>query len=202
MSKGKVAVIEICSKCPYKAFDNTMGLMINHDDKIMDEHCSEIAYCGWFKPLDNTKLRIEEYLNIGSHKFGQPDNCPLPDGNDGSKWRNVYGEDNSGKFPNSTDFNQDDWINAKDIKKTIPINECIQCGWQGTDEQKIDVPQSDGMGLLTCPKCGHGEFYLEPSTKEGIFSANTVKKICHDDDEQGCPSELSQKDCGTCPYFY
>ena len=92
MSKGKVAVIEICSKCPYKAFDNTMGLMINHDDKIMDEHCSEIAYCGWFKPLDNTKLRIEEYLNIGSHKFGQPDNCPLPDGNDGSKWRNVYGE--------------------------------------------------------------------------------------------------------------
>jgi hypothetical protein len=95
MPKGKIAVIEICSKCPYLAFDNE--LFVNNKSKN-----TEIAYCGWFKPLDNTKLRLEEYLDIGSDKFGQPDECPLPIGNDNSKWRNISGED-SGKFPNSTE---------------------------------------------------------------------------------------------------
>lgn len=103
MPKGKVAVIEICFKCPYKAFDSSLGVSVNHEKKTVVQSHSEIAYCGWFKPLDNTKLRIDEYLEIGNEKFGQPDNCPLPDGNDFSKWRNVHGED-SGKFPNSTEF--------------------------------------------------------------------------------------------------
>jgi len=104
MPKGKVAVIEICSKCPYKAFDSKSGIIVNHDDKTTQSSQSEIAYCGWFKPLDNTKLRLEEYLDVASDKFGQPDNCPLPDGCDNSEWRNIWGEDNSGKFPNSTNF--------------------------------------------------------------------------------------------------
>ena len=41
------------------------------------------------------------------------------------------------------------------------INECTNCGWQGSNDQKIDIMQPDGMGLLTCPKCGCGEFFLE-----------------------------------------
>jgi predicted nucleic-acid-binding Zn-ribbon protein len=45
------------------------------------------------------------------------------------------------------------------------VNECTQCGWQGNDEQKVDIMQPDDMGLLTCPKCGCGEFYVEPSVK-------------------------------------
>jgi len=44
-------------------------------------------------------------------------------------------------------------------------SECTQCGWCGTDEQKIDIPQSDGMGLLTCPKCKNGEFYVIPTAE-------------------------------------
>lgn len=44
-------------------------------------------------------------------------------------------------------------------------NECVKCGWLGNDVEKIDILQSDGMGLLTCPKCGNGEFYLKPTHK-------------------------------------
>lgn len=46
------------------------------------------------------------------------------------------------------------------------VNECTQCGWQGNDEEKVDIMQPDGMGLLTCPECGCGEFYVEPSVKK------------------------------------
>ena len=103
MPKGKIAVIETCSKCPYKAFDNTLGVVINHKEKTKTENDTEVAYCGYFKPLDPTKLRIEEYLDLeNDDNHGQPDECPLPDGNDNSKWRNVVGED-SGKYPNSTE---------------------------------------------------------------------------------------------------
>ncbi len=97
MPKGKIAVIEICSKCPYLAFDSSLYFSRVDNDTPEDEH---IAYCGWFKPLDNTKLRLEKYIDVASEDFGQPDECPLPVGNDNSKWRNIQGED-SGKFPNS-----------------------------------------------------------------------------------------------------
>lgn len=86
MSKGKIAVIEICLKCPYLAFDNTLGIIVNHNNKTIENDQNEIAYCGWFKPLNNTKLRLEEYLEIDNPKFGQPDNCPLPNGDDNSEW--------------------------------------------------------------------------------------------------------------------
>ena len=104
MPKGKIAVIEVCSKCPYLAFDSKIGIIVNKDNESIESNESEIAYCGWFKPLDNTKIRLEEYIDVCSPKFGQPDNCPLPDGCDNSKWRNIWGEDESKKFPNSTIF--------------------------------------------------------------------------------------------------
>ena len=104
MPKGKVAVIELCCKCPYLAFDISFGIVVDNDKKTVESRDSEIVYCSWFRPLDNTKIRLEEYIEIGNEKFGQPDNCPLPDGCDNSKWRNISGEDNTGKFPNSTDF--------------------------------------------------------------------------------------------------
>lgn len=101
MPKGKIAVIEICYKCPYNVSDTEIGVVLDHKTKTKEIIHKSIHYCGWFKPIDPTKLRIEEYLDVCDVKFGQPENCPLPVGNDNSKWRNIYGED-TGRFPNST----------------------------------------------------------------------------------------------------
>lgn len=57
------------------------------------------------------------------------------------------------------------------------VNECTECGWQGTDEQKVDIMQPDGMGLLTCPSCGCGEFYVEPSVKNCTIP-DVIKSVC------------------------
>ena len=56
------------------------------------------------------------------------------------------------------------------------VNECTECGWQGTDEQKVDIMQPDGMGLLTCPSCGCGEFYVEASVKNCTIRDVSVAK--------------------------
>lgn len=51
-------------------------------------------------------------------------------------------------------------------------NECIKCGWQGNDDNKVNIMQPDGMGLLTCPICGCGEFFLELSIDLDFYQMN------------------------------
>lgn len=63
------------------------------------------------------------------------------------------------------------------------VNECTECGWQGTDEQKVDIMQPDGMGLLTCPSCGGGEFYVEPLVKNCTIP-DVIKSVCEPHDFQ------------------
>lgn len=76
--KGKIAVIDSCFRCPYRAFDNTMGIIFNKNK--MKEHNSEIAYCGYHKiGYNGLQIRIEKYYD----NITIPKNCPLPLGNDG-----------------------------------------------------------------------------------------------------------------------
>jgi len=89
--KGKIAVITGCHWCPYKAFDNTMGIVTDKDK--VTEHDSEIAYCGYHKVgYDGSQTRIEDALCISTDEgvimpenpIDMPDNCPLPEGDDKS----------------------------------------------------------------------------------------------------------------------
>lgn len=57
------------------------------------------------------------------------------------------------------------------------VYECTKCGWQGTCEQKVDIMQPDGMGLLTCPSCGCGEFYVEPTVKNCTIP-DVMQSVC------------------------
>lgn len=75
------------------------------------------------------------------------------------------------------------------------VNECTECGWQGTDEQKVDIMQPDGMGLLTCPSCGCGHFYVEASVIPDV-----IKSVCccinwHPDKE---PNKGKKAVCSYC----
>ena len=88
--KGKIAVITGCHWCPYKAFDNTMGIV---DGKSIN---SEVAYCGYHKVgFDGTQINLEKIINWEKHIEDwkptdkeqdyptMPTNCPLPEGEDG-----------------------------------------------------------------------------------------------------------------------
>ena len=86
--KGKIAVITGCHWCPYKAFDNTMGIVFNDENEI---DSSEIAYCGYHKVgYDGTQTRIENALSIDTEEgvilpenpIDMPNDCPLPEGDD------------------------------------------------------------------------------------------------------------------------
>lgn len=40
-------------------------------------------------------------------------------------------------------------------------DECTECGWQGSNEDKSTRKESDGFTTtLVCKKCGHDEFYV------------------------------------------
>lgn len=91
--KGKIAVITGCHWCPYKAFDNTMGIVIDSEKgkATAKENSSEIAYCGYHKVgYDGTQTRIEDALSISTDEgvtmsenpIDMPDDCPLPEGDD------------------------------------------------------------------------------------------------------------------------
>lgn len=79
--KGKIAVINGCQWCPYKAIDSGLGPM---------EY--DIVYCGYHKiGYDDTQTRIENTIIfetsggavIPDDFIDRPDDCPLPDGDDG-----------------------------------------------------------------------------------------------------------------------
>jgi len=92
--KGKIAVITGCHWCPYKAFDNSMGIIIDDGKATAKENSSEIAYCGYHKVgYDGTQTRIENALSIKTkggiimpkNPIDMPDDCPLPEGDDKRK---------------------------------------------------------------------------------------------------------------------
>ena len=41
-------------------------------------------------------------------------------------------------------------------------HECTDCGWIGSDKEKQPVKESEGIELLTCPKCGCVSFFTNP----------------------------------------
>jgi len=90
--KGKIAVITGCNWCPYKAFDNTIGIIFDKEEA--EKNNSEIAYCGYNKVgYDGTQTRIENALSIQTDEgvimpenpIDMPDDCPLPEGDDKRK---------------------------------------------------------------------------------------------------------------------
>ena len=42
------------------------------------------------------------------------------------------------------------------------IHECVECGWLGTNEEKVAKKETQHSDILICPKCGYNEFYLNP----------------------------------------
>lgn len=93
--KGKIAVITGCHQCPYKAFDSTMGI-IREENGNVTQHNSEVVYCGYHKiGYDGTQENLDKIINWETHIFdfkpknkddaypSMPENCPLPDGEDG-----------------------------------------------------------------------------------------------------------------------
>lgn len=53
------------------------------------------------------------------------------------------------------------------MSKESNINECTECGWIGSDKEKVSVPDKvyEDMWCLTCPSCGCNEFYVTPTNK-------------------------------------
>lgn len=142
--KGKIAVIDICHRCPYKAFDTTMRL---------GEDTSEVSYCGYHKiGFDGTQIRIEEYLDVGNQKFGQPKNCPLPNGNDGRNLRKGM------------------WFKDKyySIQKWIIDSKCELLG-----HQKGDLDFGDSHN---CERCYHP--YSKETSKKTFFQFLIKHTIC------------------------
>lgn len=56
--------------------------------------------------------------------------------------------------------------------------ECTNCGWRGTDDQKIERMDTlfTGAMVSTCPMCGCIEFYMQPTPQkhEMITAADIV----------------------------
>lgn len=99
--KGKIAVIEGCHWCPYKAVDSGRRADIDIEkDRTLEEanEIIEIAYCGYHKVgYDGSQIRIENALSIQTDEgvimpenpIDMPDDCPLPEGDDKSKHRKL-----------------------------------------------------------------------------------------------------------------
>ena len=98
--KGKIAVITGCHWCPYKAFDNTMGIII--DNTGVEQQSSEVVYCGYHKiGFDGSQINLDKIINSENYIENwkpteqeqdyptMPNNCPLPEGDDG---RSRYGK--------------------------------------------------------------------------------------------------------------
>jgi hypothetical protein len=140
--KGKIAVIDICDRCPYKAFDSTMGIVFDKNE--IEEHNSAVAYCGYHKiGFDGSQIRIEPYLDIQSENSGQPKNCPLPNGNDGRNLRKGM------------------WFKDKyySIQKWITSAKCELFG-----HKQGDIDFGDGYN---CERCYH--LYSKETRKKTIF---------------------------------
>lgn len=108
--KGKIAVITGCHWCPYKAFDSGRRGDIEVKDVTLVENdieleeaneIIEIAYCGYHKVgYDGSQIRIENALSIQTEEgvimpenpIDMPDGCPLPEGDDKSKHKNINDE--------------------------------------------------------------------------------------------------------------
>jgi hypothetical protein len=71
-------------------------------------------------------------------------------------------------------------INNITIIEDDKVNECIQCGCLCNDEEKFDIIQPDGMGLLTCPMCGCGEFYVNPSRIDTNININSNPDLIYE----------------------
>lgn len=79
--KGKIAVIDICFRCPYKFFDTKIGILRNNNS--IEERFEEKVYCAYYGVYKKEKwFEITNCLEAGHEDFGMHKNCPLPEGDD------------------------------------------------------------------------------------------------------------------------
>lgn len=49
------------------------------------------------------------------------------------------------------------------------LYECVDCGWIGTDEEKLVLPDGSGMDVHSCPNCFNDSFYY---AKDGALPSS------------------------------
>lgn len=86
--KGKIAVIDICYRCPYRFYETEMGMLFSKG-KLVDTPFNQKILCcyygvnrrdDWFDITDNVGLDNTILLDVPR----QHPSCPLPEGDDGS----------------------------------------------------------------------------------------------------------------------
>ena len=159
--KGKIAVIDSCFRCPYKAFDNTIGIVFS--ETKTEEHSSEVCYCGYNKVgYDESQIRIEKYLEPDWNNWKptkddpdyptMPKNCPLPNGNDKRNLR-------KGKyFSDKLNSLKIWWIETK-------------CEFLGHKQGELDLGDA-----YNCERCYHP--YSKETRNKSVFELLMKWTIC------------------------